>query len=329
MKNKLLQIGIIALAIFIGFVIVACDDRCMHSWGEWFVDVSPTCWNNGIGTQYCMHCGEISPQTWIPRDFDIHTWGEWYGVTKEPNCNETGIGMRYCLDCYNTDPNTIIPIDQTVHIPQVGNDCTAATICQLCEHPFQTGELSHIWGEWYGVTEEPNCYETGIGSRDCTRDGCEHTEADEIPALGHDDGEWQITIEPGCTNNGEKELLCSRCNYLLDTGIAVTNGCDWGDWITTATFLFAGEETRTCKRDSAHTENRDADALTIITTNDWNAALSQLIGRTGSYTLTISGEIGVAGRTTNSFGTTASGSSLSVTLKGSGRLFLTSVGNLF
>jgi hypothetical protein len=67
----------------------------------------------------------------------------------------------------------------------------------------------------------------------------------------------------------------------------------------------------------------------ITNTEEWNSAIADITGQTGEYTLTISdekGDIGVAGGN-NTFGTTASGS-LSVTLNGEGKLYLTSQGNL-
>ncbi|MDR0442383.1 MAG: hypothetical protein LBH44_03140 [Treponema sp.] len=67
---------------------------------------------------------------------------------------------------------------------------------------------------------------------------------------------------------------------------------------------------------------------TVVTsTAEWNTALSQLNGKTGSYILPISGVIGITGVTTNSFGTTATGT-LTVTLRGSGKLYLTGQGNI-
>jgi hypothetical protein len=103
-------------------------------------------------------------------------------------------------------------------------------------------------------------------------------------------------------------------------------------WVETTapTFIEAGVETYQCSYDHSHTNGTRPgnDPLPITSTAEWETAHTQLTGKTGEYTLTISSDsgIGVAGITTNSFGTTADGSSLSVTLKGSGRLYLTSQG---
>jgi len=71
------------------------------------------------------------------------------------------------------------------------------------------------------------------------------------------------------------------------------------------------------------------DPNTITNTQQWNAAIAQIQATpTGDYTLNIDGAFGVAGTTTATFGTTAAGSTLTVTLKGNGRIYLTSQGNL-
>jgi hypothetical protein len=125
--------------------------------------------------------------------------------------------------------------------------------------------------------------------------------------------------------------VCSHNPSHTRTGVDISKlGHDWAWVITTApTFITEGEETETCKHDSSHTKGtRVADPLPITTTDEWNAALAELNGKTGEYTLNISGNVGIAGSTADSFGTTASGSSLIVTLKGNGKLYLTSQGNI-
>ena len=72
-------------------------------------------------------------------------------------------------------------------------------------------------------TERRNAY-----APDCTHDGyngdiyCSDCGeylglGEEIPALGHDDGEWRITAEPTQTVQGEKSLVCTRCGKVLKT----------------------------------------------------------------------------------------------------------------
>jgi predicted outer membrane repeat protein len=147
----------------------------------------------------------------------------------------------------------------------------------------------------------------------------------------HDWGEWTQTTAPtGCTTEGEETRVCKLDATHTETRPIPALGHDY-EWVgTTAPSLITeGEETGTCKHDSSHTETRATPSTPITTTEEWNTALSQISEKTGGeYTLNISGDIGVAGITTFPFGTTTSGFSLSVTLKGSGKLYLTSQGSL-
>jgi hypothetical protein len=149
----------------------------------------------------------------------------------------------------------------------------------------------------------------------------------------HDWGEWNITIAPTCSVTGTGSRVCVSCGETdSNTTIPIApDAHDYGEWMetTTPTLITEGEQTRTCKDDSTHNETRTFGTLPITTNAEWTTALSQISGKgnAGEYTLTIEGDVGVDGKTANTFGTTAS-SSLNVTLKGTGKLFLTELGNL-
>ena len=65
--------------------------------------------------------------------------------------------------------------------------------------PFQ----DHVWngGE---ITTQPTCAEAGVRTYTCVN--CELTRTEEVPALGHDYGEW---VADG---QGHKTRTCKRCN---------------------------------------------------------------------------------------------------------------------
>ena len=112
--------------------------------------------------------------------------------------------------------------------------------------------------------------------------------------------------------------------------VETSHSHSWSGWVTTIppTFIEQGEETNSCSATPSHIDIRPIDPLTITTTADWNNARTQLNGKTGNYTLTIGGTFPVSGSTSPTFGTTADGSTLVVTLKGTGKLYLTSHGNI-
>jgi len=71
---------------------------------------------------------------------------------------------------------------------------------------------------------DPTCTEPGnLEYWQCLQCGKVYTDADalnevkledvQLDALGHDLGEWTVTIPADCTNAGEEERTCSRCEY--------------------------------------------------------------------------------------------------------------------
>jgi hypothetical protein len=85
----------------------------------------------------------------------------------------------------------------------------------------------------------------------------------ETEALGHDYGEWAVTIEPTCTENGTQTRVCSRDESHTESGEVDALGHDYGDWTVTVepTCTEKGTQTRVCSRDANHTESGEVDAL--------------------------------------------------------------------
>jgi hypothetical protein len=99
------------------------------------------------------------------------------------------------------------------------------------------------------------------------------------------------------------------------------------EWHWAPTFIGVDKEVcSVCFTESGYT--RAGNSLPITAAAEWSEALSQLNGKNGSYTLNIGGSFAVAGTTAAAFGTTASGSTLTVTLNGNGAISLSSNGSL-
>ncbi len=126
-----------------------------------------------------------------------HLYGEWQ-TRVEPSCTEEGLRFKVCSGCdAGADGHEITEV-----IPALGHD--------LVHHDAQ----------------DPTCTEPGWEEYDtCSR--CDYSTCVEIPALGHDWGEWTLTTEPTETS--------------------------------------AGEETRTCRNDPDHTETRTVWAIVLRT----------------------------------------------------------------
>ena len=191
----------------------------------------------------------------------------------EPTCVLSG-NIEYwrcsiCGRCFaDAEGETVIPAS-SVEIPALGH--AAGT-------PEKENEAA------------PTCTEAGgydMVTR-CTRCGeVLNTEHHEIPALGHEFGDWALTAEPTCTEAGVETRTCSRCGEA-ETRPVDALGHDFGNWTLTVepTCTEAGVETRTCSR-CGEAETRIVDALGHDF-GDWSLTAEPTCTETGVETRTCS-----------------------------------------
>ena len=92
---------------------------------------------------------------------------------------------------------------------------------------------------------EPTCTETGLTEGSiCSICGETLVAQTEVDALGHDWSAWTETTAPTCTEAGEEERECSRCDET-ETRTVAALGHDWGEWTPTEE---EGVESRECSR---------------------------------------------------------------------------------
>ncbi|MBO4337131.1 MAG: hypothetical protein J5842_03570, partial [Lachnospiraceae bacterium] len=74
------------------------------------------------------------------------------------------------------------------------------------------------------------------------------TYTETIPATGHDEGEWEVLSEPGCTKKGRRALKCTKCGEILEEEDTDAAGHKPGDWEVTIepTIFSPGAEIKTC-----------------------------------------------------------------------------------
>jgi len=242
-----------------------------------------------------------------------HEWGAWT-VTTPATCTAEGVETRTCT----LDP---------AHIE------TRAIAIDPDAHDYQ-----------WRTTTAPTCTTAGEETEVCSHNSS-HTKDTRAIAIdlinGHDwdDDDWTETIAPTCTTEGEETTTCTHeHSHTTTRPKAINPNAHDYQWITIApSFIEKGVDKEICSRCSngnGNTRNMIS-ALPITRTQDWSDAMTQLDGKTGRYTLTINGDFGVAGSTDTTFGTTededwSDGNypSLEVTLKGNGKMYLTSRGNM-
>lgn len=77
------------------------------------------------------------------------------------------------------------------------------------------------------VTKQPTCTEPGITTFSCE---CGGSYTEEIPATGHEPGEWETETEATCTTDGNKVVKCTKCGEILEEEVIPARGHSEGDW---------------------------------------------------------------------------------------------------
>ena len=103
-----------------------------------------------------------------------------------PTCTEGGYKERFCIYCMYS---------YGVDLPPLG----------------------HYYPNPWTTTKEPTCTEPGVEINTCQRTSvkgvvCGNVWNREIPALGHDFGEWYVEKEPTASEEGNERRDCSRCD---------------------------------------------------------------------------------------------------------------------
>ena len=157
-------------------------------------DTAATCTTSGYsGGSYCTVCRAIlSSGHTIPALG--HAWGSWT-QTKAPTCTEPGVETRTCTraGCGMTQTRQISTGGHTpVNEPGEEATCTqkgwsAWSYCSVCETVLEVQKEIPALGHDWGEWGDSTatCTEPGVETRTCRRIDCGATESREVPAKGH------------------------------------------------------------------------------------------------------------------------------------------------
>lgn len=141
--------------------------------------------------------------------------GEWV-VTKEATCTSEGEKVQYCKDCDKELYREKIEKKAHTLVKDAAVDAT-------CTTP--------------GKTEGTHCSACGEVI----------VKQDEIPALGHSFGDWEIVSKATCENAGELKRVCSVCG-AEETKKDPATGHDYMSSIVKATCTKGGYTQHVCSR---------------------------------------------------------------------------------
>lgn len=176
------------------------------------VTKQPTCTEEGVRTFTCTNCGKSYTES-IP--MIAHSYE---AVKTEPDCTHMGYTTYTCSACgdsYKAD-----------FVDATGHDCEATVVAPTCEgYGYTENHCKHCDYTYISEIRQPlghddkltgakdaTCTEPGYtGDMVCTRCGEVHSKGEEIPALGHDYGDWTTVKEADCFHTGLEERKCGRC----------------------------------------------------------------------------------------------------------------------
>ncbi|MGN1308090.1 MAG: CAP domain-containing protein, partial [Faecousia sp.] len=199
-----------------------------HDYGVWTQTKAPTCTEKGEEKRTCSRCDAFET-----REIAAHGHTEVIDAAVPATCTEKGkTEGKHCAVC-----GTVIVAQE--EIPALGHDygvwtqtkaptCTEKgeekRTCSRC-NAFETREIAAT-----GHTEvvDPavaaTCTQAGkTEGKHCSACNTVLVAQETVDALGHDFGEWTQTKEPTCTEQGEEQRVCSRCDAFETRALAVVD----------------------------------------------------------------------------------------------------------
>ncbi len=203
-----------------------------------------------------------------------HNYGE-LTETTAPTCTKAGEKTAECSVCGD------IKREEVVALGHIGEwEITAEPRC------FVSGEKQRICERCdlveYQIISAYNSHDlqdsTCVGGRQCSR--CYYTEG---TGKGHAYGDWTTTVDPTCTEKGEKERVCLVCGDK-QTGTVYALGHNYKNWYT--------QENATC------TENGKKYSY-CSNCSEYKEGIIYKTGHSGEWTITKSATCHSDGSVTN------------------------------
>lgn len=155
-----------------------------------------------------------------------------------PGDDATCTTAQLCTVCDEVLVSALGHTEKTEYITNdatctVSGTYTVKVTCTVCGETVSetemTGTIPHDYKE---TVTAPNCTEVGYSTFVCSVCG-DNYRGNEVPELGHTEGEWKVTSAPDCTENGIETNYCSVCGEGYKTRSVAAIGHDSGEWKVT------------------------------------------------------------------------------------------------
>ena len=157
MKKLTIALALILCLVVAVFAFASCDKKkaasttaaktgateCAHTWGDFVIDLEPTCSDAGIKSKYCTKCGAQDPASITEIDTIDHTPGADFIIDTKPNCSNFGYKSKHCTVCGAIIDSTVERIDKDPDVHDLGEwtitktatlfeDGNRNATCKLC-----------------------------------------------------------------------------------------------------------------------------------------------------------------------------------------------------
>lgn len=222
----------------------------------------PTCTTKGYTTHTCTMCGDSYIDNFVPG-----TGHSYKTEDIEPTCIAQGYTAHTCKTCGHTYKDNytaalghIEVLDPPVIATCTTDGKTSGSHCSRCGIILANQALVPALGHFYErVIKAPTCTEQGYDLYTCARCGDVYKD-NYTDALGHNYGEWTITLEPTCTEDGKQRRDCTRCDHS-ETATATKLGHNYISSLVRPTCTEQGYRYYECTRCKDSYKDNYTDAL--------------------------------------------------------------------
>ena len=227
-------------------------DATGHTWDEGTVLWEPNEIVSGLIQYICLNCGTVREED-IPPLEHIHDYS---GEVIPPTCTQGGYTCYTC-QCgawyIGDDVSALGHVFGDWMVIIEATDVAEGKEFRICSRPGciisetrPIPKLDHVHHDYTSVVTDPTCTEEGFTTYTC-RCGDSYI-ADEVPALGHDFGDWMVLIEPTEEAEGEEFRNCGRCHLFEKQSIPKLDNVhhDYISVVTNPTCTEGGYTTYTC-----------------------------------------------------------------------------------